>query len=49
MIKKSSGIVKLLERDNIKISEIEDYHLYPIADNDTPRLSADRLENGIRL
>lgn len=44
MIKKSSEIVKLLERDNIKISEIEDYHIYPIADNDTPRLSADRLE-----
>ncbi len=44
IIKKSSEIVKLLERDNIKISEIEDYHIYPIADNDTPRLSADRLE-----
>lgn len=44
IIKRSSEIVKLLERDNIKISEIEDYHIYPIADNDTPRLSADRLE-----
>lgn len=44
IIKKSSEIVKLLERDNIKISEIDDYHIYPIADNDTPRLSADRLE-----
>ena len=44
VIKRSSEIVKLLERDNIKISEIDDYHIYPIADNDTPRLSADRLE-----
>ena len=44
IIKNSSEIVKLLERDNIKISEIDDYHIYPIADNDTLRLSADRLE-----
>ena len=44
IIKKSSEIVKLLERDNITISEIYDYHIYPIADNDTPILSADNLE-----
>lgn len=44
IIKKSSEIVKLLERDNIKISEIDDYQIYPIVDNDTPMLSADRLE-----
>lgn len=44
IIKNSSEIIKLLERDNIKISEIDDYHIYPIADNDTPKLSADRLE-----
>ena len=31
-------------KDNIKISEIDDYHIYPIADNDTPKLSSDRLE-----
>ena len=36
--------MKLLERDNIKLEEVCDYHLYPIADNDTPMLSADRLE-----
>ena len=42
IIKNSSEIVKLLERDNIKISEIDD--IYPIADNDTPKLSSDRLE-----
>ena len=36
--------MKLLERDNIKLEEVSDYHIYPIADNDTPRLSSDRLE-----
>ena len=40
----SEEISKLLKRDGIKISEIDDYHMYPIADNDTPKLSADRLE-----
>ena len=29
---------------NIKLEEINDYHKYPIADNNTPQLSADRLE-----
>ena len=36
--------MELLNRDNIKIDEVADYHIYPIADNDTPMLSADRLE-----
>lgn len=44
LIYESKDIVELLERDNIQISEVEDYHIYPIADNDTPRLAADRLE-----
>lgn len=43
-IKNSPEIMKLLTRDGIKVSEVDDYHLYPIADNDTPQLSADRLE-----
>ena len=30
--------------DGIKIEEVSDYHIYPIADNDTPMLSADRFE-----
>ena len=34
IIKNSSEIVKLLERDNIKISEIDDYHIYPVAENE---------------
>ena len=44
MIKNSKEIMELLERDNIKVDEVDDYHIYPIADNDTPKLSADRLE-----
>ena len=44
IIKNSEDIMTLLERDGIKLEEINDYHIYPIADNNTPRLSADRLE-----
>ncbi len=44
IIKNSKEIMTLLERDKIKLEEVDDYHIYPIADNDTPRLSADRLE-----
>ena len=44
IIKNSKEITALLKRDNISISEIENYHIYPIADNDSPKLSADRLE-----
>ena len=44
MIAESSEIRRLLKRDGILISEVDNYHLYPIADNDTPKLSADCLE-----
>lgn len=44
IIKNSNEIMKLLKRDNIKVSEVDNYHIYPIADNDTPKLAADRLE-----
>ena len=44
IIKNSKEIMRLLKRDNILVSEVDNYHLYPIADNDTPKLSADRLE-----
>lgn len=43
-IRRSDDIMKLLRRDGIKLEEVNDYHLYPIADNDSPQLSADRLE-----
>lgn len=44
IIQNSKEIMNLLKRDHIDISEVDNYHLYPIADNDTPKLSADRLE-----
>ena len=44
IIKNSKEIMSLLKRDNIDISEVDNYHIYPIADNDTPKLCADRLE-----
>ena len=51
IIVNSTELMALLKRDNIKLGEVIDYKLYPIADNDTPKLSADRLEytlaNGI--
>ncbi len=53
IIKSSKTIMDLLNRDGIKVEEISDYHIYPIADNDTPKLSADRFEytfsNGLFL
>ena len=44
IIKDSSEISKFLKRDKIEIEEVDNYHIYPIADNDTPKLSSDRLE-----
>ena len=40
----SKDIMSLLKKDNIDIKKVYDYHIYPIADNDTPKLSSDRLE-----
>lgn len=44
IIKNSKQIINLLKRDNISLENISDYKLYPIADNNLPKLSADRLE-----
>ena len=44
IIKNSPEIMKLLKRDNIDVNKIDNYHIYPIADNETPQLSSDRLE-----
>lgn len=53
IIRSSKKIMRLLNRDKIQVEEICDYHIYPIADNDTPKLSADRFEytfsNGLFL
>lgn len=51
VIKNSKEIMNLLKRDKINLEEVSDYKIYPVADNETPKLSADRLEytfmNGI--
>ena len=44
IIENSDDIMALLKRDRIQVEKVDNYHMYPIADNDTPRLSADRLE-----
>lgn len=44
IIKNSKEIMQLLKRDGIKVEEVNDYKIYPIADNNTPQLSADRFE-----
>lgn len=44
IIRDSKEIMRLLNRDGLKLEEVDNYKLYPIADNDTPKLSADRLE-----
>ena len=44
MILSDSALCKLLESDGIEPKDVVDYHLYPIADNEIPSLSADRLE-----
>ncbi len=44
IIRNSHEIMSLLKRDGIKLEEVNDYKIYPIADNDTPKLSADRFE-----
>lgn len=44
LILRSNELMELLKRDGIRVDEVANYHIYPIADNDTPMLSADRLE-----
>lgn len=40
----SQEIVEVLKRFGIPVDAVTDYHRYPVADNDSPKLSADRLE-----
>lgn len=44
IIRQNEQLMNLLNEDNILVEQIEDYHNYPIADNEIPKLSADRLE-----
>lgn len=40
----SHEIMNLLKKYGLNVEQVCDYHIYPVADNDSPRLSADRLE-----
>lgn len=44
IIRKDETIMTQLKKLSLSLEEVNDYHLYPIADNDSPRLSCDRLE-----
>jgi len=44
IIQASEEITSLLDSEGISLDEVADYHIYPIADNNSPQLSADRLE-----
>ena len=44
MIAQSTEMQDVLHRFGLRTEQVSDYHLYPIADNDSPRLCADRLE-----
>ena len=44
MIKQDDALRKLLAEDGLTPEQVADYHVYPVADNEIPHLSADRLE-----
>ena len=44
IIRADAALQSCLRALNLSDDDVSDYHRYPIADNDSPRLSADRLE-----
>ncbi len=44
IIRGDAELGRLLSEDCLTPAQVEDYHIYPIADNEIPQLSADRLE-----
>ena len=44
LIAGDAALCRILDRYGLTVEQVCDYHQYPIADNDSPRLSADRLE-----
>ena len=44
LIRSSAEIGAVLRELGLRAEDVEDYHRYPVADNDPPRLSADRLD-----
>ena len=44
MLAEDKNLAALLKTEKIELEQIADYHVYPVCDNEIPRLSADRLE-----
>jgi uncharacterized protein len=44
MVKNDKALCALLAEDGLTADMVADYHKYPVADNEVPQLSADRLE-----
>ena len=44
LIRSDAAIGAVLRALGLRAEDVEDYHRYPVADNDPPRLSADRLD-----
>ena len=44
LLKNDADLAELLQQDGLTVKDICDYHIYPVADNEIPQLSADRLE-----
>lgn len=44
MIHADEKLKMLLKEDGLCIEQVDDYHIYPVCDNEIPQLSADRLE-----
>ena len=44
IIRGDKELNQLLAEDGLTAAQVEDYHIYPVADNEIPQLSADRLE-----
>lgn len=44
MLASSKELLACLEQDGLTLAQVNDYHKYPVCDNEVPFLSADRLE-----
>jgi HD superfamily phosphohydrolase len=44
IIKRSNNLMRILSKEGLTLQDVSDYKIYPLADNKSPRLSADRLE-----
>ena len=44
ILRSNKELARLLQEDGLSVEQVEDYHKYPVADNEIPQLSADRLE-----